>query len=149
MGVADILSDQQFNIELLPMIYMKGTIFPQAQWSLVIPGKFSQFLPPRCMHKKTSVYHRAILHDEATFPEPDVFKPERFLPTSADDSTKIPFPDAAFGYGRRICPGRYMARDAVWIAMVSILASFEITKAVDDEGKEIEPKDEFTSGIIS
>lgn len=91
----------------------------------------------------------AILHDEATFPEPDVFKPERFLPTSADDSTKIPFPDAAFGYGRRICPGRYMARDAVWIAMVSILASFEITKAVDDEGKEIEPKDEFTSGIIS
>lgn len=42
-----------------------------------------------------------------------------------------------------------MARDAVWIAMVSILASFEITKAVDDEGKEIEPKDEFTSGIIS
>ncbi|KAH9980423.1 hypothetical protein BJV74DRAFT_107147 [Russula compacta] len=40
------------------------------------------------------------------YPEPDVFKPERFLNpdgTSRDEPTLI----SAFGYGKRTCPGRH------------------------------------------
>ncbi|THH17674.1 hypothetical protein EW146_g3176 [Bondarzewia mesenterica] len=84
----------------------------------------------------------AMLHDESIFPDAGSFKPEHFL----DPSVK--FPEIAFGFGRRICPGRFMARASVWIAIASVLAVFDISKAVDENGKEIEPVDEYTSGIV-
>ncbi|KAH9970769.1 cytochrome P450 [Russula compacta] len=46
----------------------------------------------------------AILRDPATYPEPDVFRPERFLDPGGnlhDDPTLV----SGFGYGKRICPG--------------------------------------------
>ena len=86
-----------------------------------------------------------MLHDENVFPDPGPFKPERFL---ANPKHTL-FPDAAFGLGRRVCPARYMARDALWIAIASILATFNISKARDEEGNETEPTDEYTSGFIS
>ncbi|ETW78616.1 cytochrome P450 monooxygenase 3 [Heterobasidion irregulare TC 32-1] len=90
----------------------------------------------------------AILHDETVFPEPGRFKPERFL-TADSKPNGAPFPDAVFGFGRRICPGRYMAREAVWIAVVSVLARFNISKALDEDGNEVETTDKYASGFIS
>lgn len=49
---------------------------------------------------------RAILHDESVYPDPLSFKPERFLDSSVDR------PEAAFGFGRRICPGMHLALDS-------------------------------------
>ncbi|KAJ6570102.1 cytochrome P450 [Mycena vulgaris] len=56
-------------------------------------------------------------------------RPERFL---AGDSLNlgVRHPDAAFGFGRWICPGRHMAWDTVWIMIATMLAVFEITKPV-------------------
>ncbi|KAJ6548207.1 cytochrome P450, partial [Mycena vulgaris] len=56
---------------------------------------------------------------------------------------------AAFGFGRRICPGRHMASSSLWITITSILATFDIKKAVDDKGNEIEPAHEYFPGLIS
>lgn len=50
--------------------------------------------------------YRAILHDETVFPDPLAFKPERFL------DSKVDFPEMVFGFGRRICPGMYLARES-------------------------------------
>lgn len=85
----------------------------------------------------------AILHDESVFPDAKNFKPEHFL------DPNIKFPEQAFGFGRRICPGRFMARASVWIAVACMLATFDVSKAVDENGNPIEPKDEYTSGIVS
>ncbi|KAJ7152093.1 cytochrome P450 [Mycena filopes] len=90
----------------------------------------------------------AILHDEAVYPDPYAFKPGRFL-LDGKPNPEVPSPDAAFGFGRRLCPGRHMARDSLWVAVVSILASFDITKALDEYGQEVEPTYEFDSGFIN
>ncbi|KAH9041581.1 cytochrome P450 [Lactarius pseudohatsudake] len=84
----------------------------------------------------------AILHDPATYPEPSKFKPERFL-------DRAQFPEAAFGFGRRKCPGRALAWDAVWLAMASMLAVFEFLPATDADGRPAPPAQEFTSRAIS
>ncbi|KAI0310504.1 CyP450 monooxygenase [Amylostereum chailletii] len=87
----------------------------------------------------------AILHDPATFPDPSAFAPERWL---APELARR-FPDAAFGFGRRICPGRFMARSSVWIAVASILAVFDIERAEDEFGNEVGVEEEYSSGLVS
>lgn len=91
----------------------------------------------------------SILHNETIYQDPFSFKPERFIkngklnPDIKDPAT------AVFGFGRRICPGRYMAQSSVWITMASLLASFTITKAVDANGSVIEPSGEYTNGFVN
>ncbi|KAJ7080682.1 cytochrome P450 [Mycena epipterygia] len=90
----------------------------------------------------------AILHDEAMYPDPYAFKPERFL-VDGKLNPAAKYPDSAFGFGRRLCPGRHMATSSIWITVASILATFNIGKAVDDEGHVIEPSYEYVSAVIS
>ncbi len=79
---------------------------------------------------------RAILHDPEAYPEPDEFKPERFLNedgTVRDD----PALSLVFGIGKRICPGRHLVDAIIFIATSSILSVFNVTKAKDENGNEI------------
>ncbi|KJZ72506.1 hypothetical protein HIM_08175 [Hirsutella minnesotensis 3608] len=82
------------------------------------------------------------LHDPAVYPEPDSFKPERFL-----EPHKEPDPTAVFGFGRRICPGRYFAEANVFLIAAQMLACFHIRKAVDESGIEIEPTLDVLPGL--
>ncbi|KAF7368570.1 Cytochrome P450 [Mycena venus] len=90
----------------------------------------------------------AILHDENVYPDPHAFEPERFLLDGKLNST-VKNPEAAFGFGRRLCPGRHMALSSMWITVASILATFDISKAVGEDGRVIEPSYEYLSGLIS
>jgi cytochrome P450 len=101
--------------------------------------------------------------DNRIYANPTAFNPSRFLPKPEGDAE--PFPQAAFGFGRRyvlcilscysvlittvnrICPGRYLAEPSIWMAAATILATTNITKAVDENGEEITPSDEFTFGL--
>ncbi|KAK0223367.1 cytochrome P450 [Armillaria fumosa] len=89
----------------------------------------------------------AILHNEKDYPNPLVFDPNRFLPQ--DGKEPQPEPTAAFGFGRRICPGRHLALNTVWIAIASMAATLSFSKAVDSDGRVIEPSDIFTDGFLS
>ncbi|KAJ7138219.1 cytochrome P450 [Mycena epipterygia] len=80
----------------------------------------------------------AILHNEEMYPDPGAFKPE-----------DVRDPQAAFGFGRRICPARHMAMESVWITIASILSVFDITNAVGDNGQIIEPSYAYSSELIS
>ncbi|KAJ7122870.1 cytochrome P450 [Mycena epipterygia] len=88
----------------------------------------------------------AIMHDEIVYPDPFSFDPTRFLGDSPQPDPR----DYSFGFGRRICPGQYLAENSIWIQMVLSLMTMTISKAVDpDTGKIIEPEVAFTSGIVS
>ena len=82
---------------------------------------------------------RAILHDPERYPDPEEFKPERFL--NEDRSFRDdPAIALAFGIGRRICPGRHFVDATLFIVASSILSVFNITKAKDANGHEIPVK---------
>lgn len=81
----------------------------------------------------------ALLHDESIYPDPETFNPERFLLNGRlNPAVRDPL-DIVFGFGRRSCPGRYMGWDSVFIMIASMLAAFDITKAIGADGKPIEP----------
>ncbi|KAJ7671571.1 cytochrome P450 [Mycena polygramma] len=88
----------------------------------------------------------AMGRDESVYPNSEEFNPERFL--NADGQFQEVDDVLAFGFGRRICPGRYTADASVWAAIVSILASFDIAKAKDAAGKEIEIKPAFSDKLV-
>lgn len=92
---------------------------------------------------------RAILHDEQEYADPSSFNPDRFLkdgklnPNIRDPAT------VSFGYGRRICPGRFLAASSIWMVVTSVLATYDITKAIDEDGSIIEPSGASLSGILN
>ncbi|EKM58562.1 uncharacterized protein PHACADRAFT_253005 [Phanerochaete carnosa HHB-10118-sp] len=90
----------------------------------------------------------AIFHDPVRFPNPDTFDPTRWLTSDGQLSEDVSDVMATFGSGRRICPGRHFAMESIWIAMVHILAMYDIEKLVDDTGKVVEPSGEYTSGLV-
>lgn len=83
------------------------------------------------------------MHDENIWPQPFKFSPERFLGANPQRDPR----DVCFGYGRRICPGMYLAEAALSMTISMTLAAFDITSAVEN-GVSIIPKHENTSGTI-
>ncbi|KAJ8521448.1 hypothetical protein ONZ45_g1855 [Pleurotus djamor] len=90
-----------------------------------------------------------ILHDETTYPDPLVFNPDRFADPAANEAAGInPVPDAAFGFGRRMCPGRWLAFQSIWIAVASILTVYDILPPLDEEGRVVQLREEYTPTLL-
>lgn len=100
-----------------------------------------------------------MLHDDAVYEDPFHFNPDRFInPTTGKlDFTRARDPShACWGFGRRICPARYMAFSAVWLAVASLIYVFDFEKAKvkrkNANGEEVEETVELTheyhSGLI-
>ena len=89
-------------------------------------------------------YFRSILHDPETYPDPEEFKPERFL--NEDGSVRDdPTLSLAFGIGKRICPGRHLVDATVFIVASSVLSVFNVMKMKDKNGLEIPVKIAITT----
>jgi len=74
-----------------------------------------------------------MLHDSTLYPEPDIFKPERFINTdgSLRDDPNL---TSAFGFGKRICPGRHVVDAALFIVVASLFSAFNIERGGNGEG---------------
>lgn len=79
-------------------------------------------------------YFRAILHDERIFEDPSVYNPERFLNEDGQLKRNAKVTNSAvFGYGRRVCAGRYYAELSLWINIATLLWAFEIVETMDKD----------------
>ncbi|KAJ6503785.1 cytochrome P450 [Mycena sanguinolenta] len=143
------------DLEAMP--YVTAVVKETLRWKNVGPMAVPHFLTAEDEYKGYRIPANsivigntwAILHDEAVYPDPYAFKPERYLREDGTLNPAMPHPEAAFGYGRRLCPGRHMANASLLITIASVLATFDITKALDDNGQVIEPSYEFDSGFIN
>jgi cytochrome P450 len=81
-----------------------------------------------------------IYKDPAVYKDPTVFRPERFLGKEPEMDPN----DLIWGFGRRVCPGRFLATQSLFLAISNTLACFKIDSIA---GKE--PKVEFAQGLIN
>lgn len=111
------------------------------------------------------------MHDPKVYPDPDEFRPERFIRDGKIDP-EVRDPSAfVFGSGRRyavpalrsrvshhstyhsfhvrICPGRYFADTGLFINIASFLHVFDIGQPFDNAGNPIRIPHSMTDGFLS
>ena len=137
--------------EKLP--YMEAVIKEMYRWSRTGPMGVAHvsedditcngYLIPKGAYLLPAVWW--FCHDPDVYKDPTSFDPERYLePRNEPDPRAV-----TFGFGRRVCPARFFADSNIFITMAQTLAVFNIIKAVDEQGLEIEAKLEPMPGVAS
>jgi len=91
----------------------------------------------------------AMMHDERLYPNADTFNPDRFLEPADEDLKRRRDPrNYVFGFGRRLCPGINVVESSVWLLLACMIATLDISKAVDDSGNVVEPVVDFNNPIF-
>ena len=80
----------------------------------------------------------AMRNDTSAFDSPAVFRPERWIGKTQSNN---------YGYGRRVCPGRFIARNSMAIAVARLLWAFDIKSK--DGRVLLVSEDMFTDEIVS
>ncbi|KAF5390193.1 hypothetical protein D9757_002840 [Collybiopsis confluens] len=136
--------------------YIRCICYELLRWNPVTPLGLARVVPEDdeymgySIPKGTTIIPNvwAILHN--VYPDPFKFDPDRFLDPEKNAALGInEIPDAAFGFGRRMCPGRWFAFDTLWIAVASILSVFEISKPLNEQGSPIDLEPRYESRLLS
>ncbi|KAF8905477.1 cytochrome P450 [Gymnopilus junonius] len=141
--------------------YIQAVLLETMRWRPTTPLGGSTAVPHRVLREDIYEGYRIpagatlipnvwiIFHDAEMYPDPLDFKPERFVHQEGKPTQPDPTLTGAFGFGRRICPGRYLALNSAWIAVASMLSVYDITKFIDNDGKVIEPLISYGDGVVS
>ncbi|KAG2055738.1 cytochrome P450 [Suillus hirtellus] len=90
---------------------------------------------------------RGITWNEKRYPNASRFIPERFIDVGGALTNDDPA-QYTFDFVRRVCPGRYTADNFVWSAIVTMLATLDISSVKDDQGKVISFTRTFITGLV-
>lgn len=133
--------------------YIESVVKEVYRWHTVTPMGLPHVTDEDIVHDGYHIPKGAYLlpavwwfsHDPEVYHDPDVFDPERYLAPRNEPDPKA----VAFGFGRRICPGRYYADSSVFITVAQILAVFNLKHAVDERGMDIQVTHEVTASLAS
>ncbi|KAH9908312.1 cytochrome P450 [Xylariomycetidae sp. FL2044] len=87
--------------------------------------------------------HWALAREPAVFGEDvEAFIPERWLTPgggveTSGSSVLGDLPTIGFGFGRRICPGRHIARNSLWLQIARLLWAFDIEAGLSETGENL------------
>lgn len=135
------------------LAYIDAIVSEVLRWRPVAPGGVPHFTKTADSYMGYHIpansiilpNHFTILRDTSIFgSDPDDFVPERWLspsptfPPSIDAcgmnlSALRDLPQSYFGYGRRICTGRIIARNQLFIQVARLLWAFDVEPGVVDE----------------
>ncbi|KAJ7359900.1 cytochrome P450, partial [Mycena albidolilacea] len=147
--------DRMPNLEDLgQMPYIRAIISETHRWrpiaplglphGTLAPEEYQGYLIP----KGTTIFVNmwGIFHDPALYDNPGDFVPERYL--LSENGTKPGVdgshlkPTFSFGFGRRICPGMYLAQNSINLNAMNLLWAFDFKPDIDINGHAI-PVDIF------
>lgn len=134
--------------ESLP--YVRACVEETLRWRHIAPGgvphatlQEDHYMGYRIPKGATVLPAYWTMHlDESVYASPWVFQPERWLGKPEGRH---------FGFGRRVCTGRFIARNSLFLLLARLLWAFDIKHAVDKKtGQRIEVDDmAFGSGFVS
>ncbi|KZT72684.1 cytochrome P450 [Daedalea quercina L-15889] len=135
--------------------YVRALTWEVLRWQPIAPLGIPHYLTEDDMHegyfvpKGTIVFPNVwkMLRDPTRYTDPEVFNPDRFLPSNGAEPEYDPR-QIMFGFGRRVCPGSQLAETSLFLICALSLAVFRITKPVIN-GTVVEPALEYTPGTIS
>ncbi|TCD68727.1 hypothetical protein EIP91_010011 [Steccherinum ochraceum] len=134
-----------FN-DLSALTYLQAVIMENLRWMPTLPLGVPHFIQEEDEYEgfripKGSVVISNIwrmLRNPQDYPDPEQFKPERFIGADGRIDTSAPDPSTlAFGFGRRVCPGQDFALRLLTIYAASILHVFDIQSGLDDDGQSV------------
>ncbi|EED12796.1 cytochrome P450, putative [Talaromyces stipitatus ATCC 10500] len=154
--------DEVIGLDQLPTLedepdlpYVTAVMKESLRWRSIVPGG----IPHATLEEDDYLGYRipkgatiislfwAMALDENTFDRPLEFRPERWL--EVPESGKERFVNF-FGYGRRICTGRHIAKNSLFLLIARILWGFNICPTIGDDGKPKQVNDmHMTSGFVS
>lgn len=96
-------------------------------------------------YDKQLIMIRAFLRNKDKYPDPDNYRPERWLeagwPTFQEPLTQYPtiMGMTSFGWGQRACLGQSLTRDELIVACGGLLWGMNLVKKKDAQGNVIHP----------
>ncbi|KAI0784390.1 cytochrome P450 [Abortiporus biennis] len=150
--------------------YLEGLILEVFRWRPAVPTNLPHRLTEADIYKGYCIPKGSIIisnswtmsRDEKTYGTSipvSTFDPERFLkrttnPTLGDsqfelDPNIVDPASFVFGFGKRICPGRFLVKDTLWITAATMLAVFDMRCPKDANGVDIVPSAEYGHGLIA
>jgi len=91
----------------------------------------------------------SFMHDEFVYRDPMEFIPDRYMKDGKPDPSVRDPKVAVFGFGRRICPGRFFSDASLWCFVSLVLACYNIRSKKDSNGNLINIKPEITPCLVS
>ncbi|KAJ8469185.1 hypothetical protein ONZ51_g9161 [Trametes cubensis] len=127
------------------------------RWHTVVPlgiphkltedDEYRGYFIPKGTVVVANIWHYS--HDERHYHNPHEFIPERFLKNGQLDPDVLDPTNFAFGYGRRICPGRHFAEGSLFLIAASVLHTLSVSPPVDENGVPMDIDCGVVSGVIA
>ncbi|KAI6042971.1 cytochrome P450 [Pisolithus marmoratus] len=134
--------------------YLQAVLYEVMRWNPPAPLGLPHVTSASDIYEGYYIPEGALLFFNRAMKDDGYNNPERFDPTRHLTSDGRLSPQAKqnnsifFGFGKRLCPGRFFADHALWAATAVMLSSVKFGRAKDLSGKYMDVEPVFSSGLV-